>query len=476
MDGTSLVAVVVIIATIMMFFSSYGSNGSSNGGNSEDDLYSGPYKLIEKHTGNSFLDYYDFYVGADSPGSAGMQTYVSKSRAEELGLINISGAEGDDEESLVTLSPSLGTSVEDGNDVGVESFRLEGKTKFDRGLIILDARHVPTGCGSWPAFWTTDGSHWPEGGEIDIAETYNGRRVANTAMHASEHCTMRYTYNTQSQMYSDNNLEHNSMKNRLGGIPLRNKKQEQSRRREPKRSDWTGSWEQSMPIPDWYIAAGLPLHQKQQEFVADNCWVMAPYDWANQGCVINSDLMDSVGPTSNAMGGAVYVLEWDPSHGYIKSWVFRHAHNATSDDDVPELPTNLKESLEFANRYGNPDDLTESSLSSRPQTVTAVRPDPSKWNVKPYAYFAIGDDTGCTSNHFQNHHIIINLAFCGAVAGNLFSQDCPSEYEQMNTMWPKAACEAYVMSDVGRRTLEEEAYWKIRGVYLYQREKKKDPQ
>ena len=49
-----------------------------------------------------------------------------------------------------------------------DSVRLEGKTRYDRGLFILDLRHLPTGCGVWPAFWLTDEDVWPDHGEIDV--------------------------------------------------------------------------------------------------------------------------------------------------------------------------------------------------------------------------------------------------------------------------------------------------------------------
>jgi len=55
--------------------------------------------------------------------------------------------------------------------------------------LIFDAQHIPTGCGTWPAFWSF-GPNWPSSGEIDVMEGVNG--VGNNAMtlHTSPGCRM----------------------------------------------------------------------------------------------------------------------------------------------------------------------------------------------------------------------------------------------------------------------------------------------
>lgn len=45
------------------------------------------------------------------------------------------------------------------------SVRLEGLRRFNRGLFIIDLRHMPAGCGTWPAFWLTDEANWPVNGK-----------------------------------------------------------------------------------------------------------------------------------------------------------------------------------------------------------------------------------------------------------------------------------------------------------------------
>jgi hypothetical protein len=71
-----------------------------------------------------------------------------------------------------------------------DSIRLEGNKRFNRGLFILDVRHMPFGAGVWPAFWLTDEDNWPDNGEIDILEGVNYQTFAKTALHTSDRCSM----------------------------------------------------------------------------------------------------------------------------------------------------------------------------------------------------------------------------------------------------------------------------------------------
>jgi hypothetical protein len=57
--------------------------------------------------------------------------------------------------------------------------------------------------------------------------------------------------------------------------------------------------------------------------------------------------------------------------------------------------------------------------------------------------------------------LVFNLAFCGSVAGNRFHMDCKEQAKQFDT------CNEWVDSDPKEM---EEAYWKIRGVYVYERQ------
>ena len=44
---------------------------------------------------------------------------------------------------------------------GRESVRIHSHYIFNGGLILMDSVHMPTGCGTWPAWWA-NGPNWPQ--------------------------------------------------------------------------------------------------------------------------------------------------------------------------------------------------------------------------------------------------------------------------------------------------------------------------
>lgn len=368
----------------------------------------GPYKLVECQEGDSFFDHYTFLDGPDSLGSAGYNVYVGKDRAKALNIANVtteitsdvfvSGKNADD--SSTTTEKFVYMKSKPTDDGPRESVRLEGKRRYNRGLFILDVRHMPAGCGVWPAFWLTDEDNWPKNGEIDIVEGVNYQSVAKTALHTSDECNM-YAH-----------------------VP------DYAR---------TGTWDWATGIPNTWT--GEPDFKTNKE--ADNCWVLAAHQWANQGCVAVSSDERTLGKPLNANGGGIYALEWDPENRYIRSWAF------TPHDTVP---SNLRDAIETA---------------SNTDPGKRVVPDTKKWGL-PYGYFAIGETTGCSADHFKNMRIVFNLAFCGTVSGNRYFTDCKNQSKTFNVdndpIW---SCNAWIKSNPKEL---EEAYWKIRGVYVYERE------
>lgn len=69
------------------------------------------------------------------------------------------------------------------------SVRIQTQYSFTGGLLIMDSVHMPTGCGTWPAFWT-NGAEWPITGEIDIVEGVNNYTNNQATVHANTGCEL----------------------------------------------------------------------------------------------------------------------------------------------------------------------------------------------------------------------------------------------------------------------------------------------
>lgn len=152
---------------------------------------------MNQKEGENFFDRYTFYSGEDSEGSNGYINYVSRAEATKLNIANVTYETIDpnvtsfntantsqDQEPFVYMSTSP---TEEGPR---NSVRLEGLKRYNRGLFILDVRHMPAGCASWPAFWLTDEPNWPVNGEIDILEGVNTQTLVKTALHSTMDCSM----------------------------------------------------------------------------------------------------------------------------------------------------------------------------------------------------------------------------------------------------------------------------------------------
>ncbi|PWN28308.1 hypothetical protein BDZ90DRAFT_226469 [Jaminaea rosea] len=129
-------------------------------------------------TTNDFLEAFDF---DDSPDpSGGTVQYVNQQTAANLGLY---GAGRNGGFRFGADSSQTGTR---------KSVRLQSKGTYGNGIYIFDVSHGPSGCGTWPALWTTTaGGNWPHGGEIDVMEQVNGvGRPDSSTLHTSPGCTM----------------------------------------------------------------------------------------------------------------------------------------------------------------------------------------------------------------------------------------------------------------------------------------------
>ena len=117
--------------------------------------------------------------------------YQSYAQALSSGLLWISGGRS-----------AFGANWWENAPSGRKSVRLESVDMFNEVLIIADIYNTPgrfpplplgsithgSICGSWPAFWTTNLTQWPNGGEIDILEGVNNQVVDHYAFHTSANC------------------------------------------------------------------------------------------------------------------------------------------------------------------------------------------------------------------------------------------------------------------------------------------------
>jgi len=305
-------------------------------------IVSGSYVLQEHYTGGTFFNGWNFFTGGDP--THGTVDYVTQAVAEQKGYVGTKNG-------AVYIGCDMSTVVKTG---GRQSVRISTQQTFNSGLFVFDLQHMPTGCATWPAFWTV-GPGWPNAGEIDIIEGINVDSSVHTTLHTNNGCTMAG--------------ESTSL--------------------------FTGKWAQDAHGP------------------ANNCYVNAPGQSANQGCSING-LPNTYGAPFNAQGGGVYVTEWNST--LIRMYFFPRG--------------------------------------SIPADITSGHPVPDSWGV-PYAFFTLGSQ--CPANHFHDHVVVINLTFCGDWAGNAFKGDCPNDGD----------CATFVRNNPTKFT---EAYWLINYLSVFQQQ------
>lgn len=133
------------------------------------------YILEDSYTPDNFFSMFDFFTASDP--TDGFVRFLDQSAAQAAGLIetnNNSVYMGVDHTNIASAP-------------GRASVRLTSTKAYNHALIILDAAHMPQGCGTWPAFWTV-GPNWPHGGEIDIIEGVNSQSSNAMTLHTGPGC------------------------------------------------------------------------------------------------------------------------------------------------------------------------------------------------------------------------------------------------------------------------------------------------
>ncbi|KAL0063228.1 hypothetical protein AAF712_009830 [Marasmius tenuissimus] len=136
-----------------------------------------PFKIVDSHSGSNFFNGWNFWTFGDPTN--GIVNYVDEATARANGLLEINSA--GNAVMRVETTPQVS-----GNR---RSVRIQTQLEIDKGLWIMDSLHVPTGCGTWPAFWT-NGPSWPFDGEFDIFEGVHDYSVNQATLHTDTGCTL----------------------------------------------------------------------------------------------------------------------------------------------------------------------------------------------------------------------------------------------------------------------------------------------
>ncbi|KAH7104331.1 glycoside hydrolase family 16 protein [Auriculariales sp. MPI-PUGE-AT-0066] len=154
------------------------------------------YSVAETSVGNSFYTNFDF--DAISDPTHGRVNYVNEATARSQ---NLTFASSDsfvlrtDYKTVLTASGA-----------GRNSVRLKSKKLWNSHVTVIDLRHMPQACGTWPAVWEfAPTPEWPYGGEVDIIEGVNDQGANQAALHTDSGCSMSNLQQTGTLVHADCN-------------------------------------------------------------------------------------------------------------------------------------------------------------------------------------------------------------------------------------------------------------------------------
>ncbi|KAK0445175.1 endo-beta-glucanase [Armillaria borealis] len=114
------------------------------------------------------------------------------------------------------------TTILNADGPGRNSVRLQSNNQYGSNTaMVFNIRHMPQGCGTWPAVWTV-GPNWPNGGEIDLIEGVNNQASNQATLHTSSDCTMPSDSRSQSGVSLQNDCDVNVNSNAGCGVQLQN--------------------------------------------------------------------------------------------------------------------------------------------------------------------------------------------------------------------------------------------------------------
>lgn len=158
------------------------------------------------------------------------------------------------------------------------------------------------------------------------------------------------------------------------------------------------------------------------------------------GCSVQDQNPLSAGDQFNRQGGGVYVLEWTSQ--FIHIWFF----------DRTSIPASITQ--------GKPD----------PDTFGPA----SEYGLPAANFQSYRNGTGLIDDHFSDHNIVINIDFCGDLAGQFWCDgNCASERDKATcgadphanmAKIPKERCADFVAKNP---KVFVDAYWEINSIKVY---------
>lgn len=115
-----------------------------------------PYRLVDEYSPATFFDNFNFYTGGD-PTNGHVQ-YVDRKTALRNGYATTTNSAARMSVDTINKFPLGGR--------GRPAVRLISNNSYTHGMFIADVKHMPTGCGTWPAYWLLGPDPWPTYGEI----------------------------------------------------------------------------------------------------------------------------------------------------------------------------------------------------------------------------------------------------------------------------------------------------------------------
>ncbi|EJF56125.1 endo-beta-glucanase [Dichomitus squalens LYAD-421 SS1] len=132
------------------------------------------YAQTDSYQGSDFLSGFTHEAIADP--THGRVNYVDQATAVAQNLTYASG------DTLILRADD--TTVLSASDPGRSSVRLQSNNVYSNHVTVWNIRHMPQGCGTWPAVWEY-GQDWPNQGEIDILEGVNDHATDQATLHTT---------------------------------------------------------------------------------------------------------------------------------------------------------------------------------------------------------------------------------------------------------------------------------------------------